>query len=114
MWPRSRRGGGVGAPPGKKEFTPPPEGCTRGRAGRDRLPSPKAPCGLEAGEEVGLGPRRGKRNSPRHPKGAPVTAPVVIASPRRRPHVASKPARRWGWGPAGEKGIHPATRRVHQ
>src|SRR6266550_191630 len=28
-------------------------------AGPYRRPSPKAPCGLEAGEEAGLGPRRG-------------------------------------------------------
>src|SRR6266550_3775736 len=56
-------------------------------AGHARRPAPKASCGPVAGEEAGLGPRRGNQQPRVHTRdvGAPLTAiPIDSVSPADR------------------------------
>src|SRR5438128_5185 len=79
MWLRRGRGGGVGAPPGGRASTGAPRGCTSDRDRPGRHLSPKAACGCGAGEEAGLGPRRGRQHSL---VGTPTEcAPVTATAP---------------------------------
>src|SRR5207249_4949559 len=74
---RRGRGGGVGAPPGRRACTGAPRGCTNDCARHVRWLWPTAAPGFDAGEEAGLGPRRGEGHALVHPGGAPVTGPVL-------------------------------------